>query len=107
MSGLSDWRCYAKPGEAIPTVALLVSAAAFLLLLFLSRRILYYVVLFAFCSLTIEKKKDKTTFSKNMLIPKNRKYRKSQKSVKKSLRSGRFPHQLTFGSYGLKSLNSG
>ncbi len=42
-----------------------------------------------------------------MLIPKNRKYRKAQKSVKKSLRSGRYPHYLTFGSYGLKALNSG
>ena len=42
-----------------------------------------------------------------MLIPKNRKYRKAQKSVKKSLRSGRYPQSLTFGSYGLKALNSG
>ena len=42
-----------------------------------------------------------------MLIIKNRKYRKAQKNVKKSLRSGRFSHSLTFGSYGLKALNSG
>jgi large subunit ribosomal protein L16 len=42
-----------------------------------------------------------------MLIPKNRKYRKAQKSVKKSLRSGRYPQSLTFGSYGLKALNRG
>lgn len=42
-----------------------------------------------------------------MLIPKNRKYRKAQKNVKKSLRSGRYPHRLTFGSYGLKALTSG
>ncbi len=42
-----------------------------------------------------------------MLIPKNRKYKKAQKSVKKSLRSGRYPQNLTFGSYGLKSLDKG
>ena len=42
-----------------------------------------------------------------MLIPKNQKFRKSQKKVKKSLRSGRYPYNLTFGSYGLKALNNG
>jgi large subunit ribosomal protein L16 len=42
-----------------------------------------------------------------MFIIKNRKYRKAQKNVKKSLRSGRFSNTLTFGSYGLKALNSG
>lgn len=42
-----------------------------------------------------------------MFIPKSRKYRKAQKSASKSLRSGRNPSILTYGSYGLKSLNSG
>lgn len=42
-----------------------------------------------------------------MFIPKSRKYRKAQKNAIKSLRSGKNPNYLSFGSFGLKSLNSG
>lgn len=42
-----------------------------------------------------------------MLIPNNTKYRKAQKGAKKSIRSGRYPYRLTYGSYGLKALTPG
>jgi hypothetical protein len=39
-----------------------------------------------------------------LLLPKNRKYRKAHKNAN-ARNSG--PHRLTFGSYGLKSLEAG
>lgn len=42
-----------------------------------------------------------------MLIPKYIKYKKTQKCVKKSLRSGKYPQYLKYGSYGLKAIESG